>query len=181
MKPVILCLFLICLYISCGQNDKGSADKKQDTSTVSASGDNAISFKADGETVHSGGWIVMRFVWGDTNTSQWINITSNMHTDKRTINVNLSGATPGKYVIDESKPMMSNSHGAYFPDFSKTMESYSWASGEFNLTEVDTVKGVLSGTFSGITKNAEGKTITITDGVLKNVKMKPGVTNLSNF
>jgi hypothetical protein len=59
------------------------------------------------------------------------------------------------------------------------MDSYSFVSGEFNLTEVDTVKNILNGTFSGVAKNIQGKTVTITDGQLINVKMKPGVSNLS--
>lgn len=100
--------------------------------------------------------------------------------DKRTINVNLNGTTPGKYVLSGSS-MMKNSHGMYTPDYDKIMDSYSFESGEFNLAEVDTVKNVISGTFSGVAKNEEGKTITISEGQLMNVKLRPGINNLSEI
>lgn len=152
-------------------NDKGNV-------AVSSTGDNRIIFKADGGEVSTEGWVVQRFLWDEKTTSPWLNITSNMHKDKRTINVNLNNTIPGKYVITEGS-LTTNSHGAYFPDFFKPMENYSFAGGEFNLTEVDTVNNILNGTFSGIVKNSEGKTIQISEGKLINVKIKPGVTNLS--
>lgn len=179
MKKLFFCLATAGLLASCGQNDKAKTGTPETPVASASSGDNLISFKAGDKLVKSEGWVVMRFVWDSKSTTQWLNITSSMHKDKRTINVNLAGTTAGTYVIDDSKPMMSNSHGAYFPDFSKPLESYSWASGEFNITSVDTVKGLLNGSFSGTVKNSEGKTITISDGVLNNVKMKTGVTNLT--
>jgi hypothetical protein len=108
----------------------------------------------------------------------WLNIVSNMHMDKRTINVNLNGALPGKYVLHESG-MLKNSHGMYTPDYNKIRDSYSFISGEFNLTVVDTVKNIINGTFFGVAKNDEGKTVTITDGKLVNVKLSPGINNMA--
>lgn len=167
------------LIISCNEGKNKSANTGNDNVATEASGDNKITFKVNDETVSSEGWVVQRFLWDEKTPAPWLNITSNMHKDKRTINVNLNGASPGTYSFSGTGGMMTNSHGAYFPDFFKPLENYSFESGEFIISEIDTVKNVLNGSFSGIAKNADGKSVTIVDGKLINVKLKPGVTNLT--
>ena len=49
-----------------------------------------------------------------------MNITSDMHKEKRTINVNLNGAKPGTYNFDDKGVIMEKSHGSYHPDFSES-------------------------------------------------------------
>jgi len=56
---------------------------------------------------------------------------------------------------------------------------FSFESSEFIISSIDTVNNNLNGTFSGVARNSEGKLISITDGKLINIKLKPGLTNLS--
>jgi len=130
--------------------------------------------------VSTEGWVVQRFVWDDKTPNTWMNITSNMHKDKRTIKVNLAGGAPENYGFSENSSYMTDSHGSYFPDFSKPMESYQFTTGEFHIIVVDTVKGIISGTFSGTVKDRNGKELVISDGKLTNVKLKKGVSNLDS-
>lgn len=181
MQKIFFYAVASAVLFSCNSGDKQASEQKDTTATeqkTPVQGETNITFKANGETVNTAGWIVQRFLWNDKTKAPWLNIVSNMHMDKRTINVNLNGTSPGTYQLHESG-MLTNSHGMYTPDYNKIMDSYSFTSGSFVITEIDTVKGVISGTFSGTTKNSEDKTIEITDGQLKNVKLKSGVTNLA--
>jgi hypothetical protein len=174
MKKYITLIALFPLLFACGGNN----EKKEAGETKITTGDGGqISFKVDGQQVNSEGWNVMRFIWDSNTPGEWLNITSNMHKDKRTINVNLNGAVPGKYVFMEGSSK-TTSNGVYFPDFSKPMMSYLFESGEFNITGVDTDKNILNGTFSGTAVSIDGQKVEITDGKLVNVKIKPGVVNL---
>lgn len=170
------------IIISCNSNkEKKATDGKNSVTnkeTAAISDDVSISFKADGALVKTQGWIVQRFLWDEKTPAPWLNITSNMHMDKRTINVNLNGSVTGKYILSDSE-MMKNSHGVYFPDYSKIMDNYSFTSGEFNIMSVDTVKGLINGIFSGTVTNTDGKIIVIKEGQLINVKLNAGVNNLS--
>jgi hypothetical protein len=185
MKINLLWLSAALFLVSCGENDKGSADKKEtpsatNTSTSNDGDGNEIRFKAGDDKINSEGWVVQRFVWDDKTEKPWLNIVSNMHKDKRSINVNLNGASPGTYnFVEANSSFMKNSHGTYFPDYSDALNSYSFISGAFTITEVDTVQGIVNGTFSGVVKSNDGKTITITDGQLNKLRLKSGVTNLA--
>jgi hypothetical protein len=182
MKAAYFYLLILLLAVSCGQNDKGKTETNSDTTASKAantSGNNTISFKADGETINSEGWIVQRFVWDNKTPSPWLNIVSNMHKDKRSINVNLNGTAAVDYTFAENAPLMSSSHGSYFPDYSNPMGSYSFISGKVSITEIDTVANLVSGTFEVTAKSNDGKTVTITEGRINKVPMKAGITNLS--
>lgn len=182
MKKILIFGLFVLALISCNSNKEKEGNEKSQVNNketiTPGSGDFNISYNADGKLVKTKGWIVQRFLWDEKTPAPWLNIVSNMHMDKRTINVNLNGTVAGNYILSETG-MMKNSHGMYTPDYNKIMDSYSFTSGEFNLTEVDTVKNIISGTFFGVAKNNDGKTITITDGKLVNVKLNPGVNNLS--
>ena len=178
MKANSFFLIATALLISCGQNDNTAADKKESASGSRSSGNNTITFKVNGDPVNTEGWIAQRFVWDDKTPNTWITITSNMHKDKRTITMNLAGGAPGIYNFSLNTFNITDSHGSYFPDFSKPLESYFFTSGEFHIIVVDTVKGVINGTFSGTVKDVNGKELTISDGKLTNVKLRAGVTNL---
>jgi hypothetical protein len=180
MKKILFLTAIAFLLISCGNNSADNKETKENKKDAgSSSGDNIITFKVDGNDVSSTGWVVQRFVWDDKTPGVWINITSSMHKDKRTINVNLKGGTAGKYSFSENSGVMESSHGSYFPDFSSPMINYLFATGEFNITEVDTVNNMLSGTFFGTVKNMQGSTLTISDGKIVNAKLTPGIVNLS--
>jgi len=179
MKKISLFCVVALFAINCNNNktvSTESSDKKPDSSTSSA-GENVISFKVEGDEVTTSGWNISRFTWSN-QSAVWMNITSDMHQEKRTINVNLNGAKPGTYTFDDKGVIMEKSHGSYHPDFSRPLNSYSFVSGSFVITEVDTVHHIVNGTFSVTAKNTKGETVKITDGKIIKGALKPGVINL---
>ena len=107
-----------------------------------------------------------------------MNITTDMHKEKRTINVNLNGAKPGTYNFDNTGVIMEKSHGSYRADYNDPSGSFSFVSGSFIITVVDTAQHIVNGTFSVTAKNAKGETVNITDGKIINGALKPGVISL---
>ena len=97
-----------------------------------------------------------------------------MHKDKRAINVNLNGAKPGSYNFDSEGAIMEKSHGSYHSD----LGSYTFVSGSFVITDVDTVHNFINGTFSVTAKSTNGEIINITDGKIINGALKPGIISL---
>ena len=153
-----------------------SSDKKADTES-SSTDENVISFKVNGNEIRTSGWNIRRFTWSN-QTNVWMNIATDMHKEKRAINVNLNGAKPGTYIFDDKGVVMENSHGSYNSDFNDPSGSYSFVSGSFVITDVDTVHHIVNGTFSGTVKNTKGETLNITDGKIMNGTLKPGVISL---
>jgi hypothetical protein len=133
---------------------------------------NVITFKVNGETVKTTGWNITRFEAG--NKVQ-LNITSNMHIDKRTISVNLSGDKAGIYRLTNDGSFAGSSYGSYAPDYGDLLTRYSFDEGKFNITEIDTVKGIVNGTFEGVVRNLQGNSFKITDGEIINGELKPGI------
>src|SRR6266498_3252604 len=179
MKKMPLFCIIALLATGCNNNKTGngeSSDKKSG-STSSSSGENVISFKVNGDEVKTSGWNIRRFTWSNQSVV-WMNITSDMHKENRTINVNLNGAKPGTYNFDDQGVIMEKSHGAYNPDFSGPLNSYSFVSGSFIITDVDTVRNIVNGTFSGTVKNTKGETLDITEGKIINGALKPGIISL---
>jgi len=176
----ILPFYLIALFVvSCNNDKTGNAggSEKNATDAVSSTDKNLISFKVNGDEVETSGWNISLFRWSN-QPAVWMNITSDMHKEKRAINVNLNGVKPGTYSFDEKAVIMENSHGSYHPDFSQPLNSYSFVSGSFVITDVDTVHHILNGTFSGTVKNTKGETLSITDGKIINGALKPGIISL---
>ena len=172
--------FLIALLVvSCNNNNTASTgnSEKNSADASSSTDKNFISFKVNGDEVKTGGWNISLFRWSN-QPAVWMNITSDMHKEKRTINVNLNGAKPGTYSFDDKGVIMEKSHGSYHPDFSEPINSYSFVSGSFVITDVDTVHQILNGTFSGTVKNTKGETLNITDGKIVNGALKPGIISL---
>jgi len=150
-----------------------SCSNKKDEDSPSSS-DNIISFKVDGELVQTEGWNVNRFKFDENSIQIMMNITSNMHKDKRTILVNLAGADSGIYALTASTAS-DESAGSYKPDFFGS-DNYTFTNGEFNLTEVDLNKNIVNGTFFGVTENADGDIINITEGKLINLTLEEDIT-----
>ena len=179
MKKMPLFFIIALLAIGCNNNktgNEGSSDKKSG-STTSSSDENVISFKVNGDEVKTSGWNIRLFTWSN-QSEVWMNIMSDMHKENRTINVNLNGAKPGTYNFSEEGVIMEKSHGSYNPDFSGPLNSYSFVSGSFILTDVDTVHHIVNGTFSVTARNTKGETLNITDGKIINGALKPGIIQL---
>ncbi|RYY11714.1 MAG: hypothetical protein EOO04_34760 [Chitinophagaceae bacterium] len=168
-------LSVLTIITSCHQTAPATKTA-QASVTGKSTGNNLISFKVNGQQVNSSGWTISRFSLSDAPSGQWLNITSNMHDEKRVINVNLSGTTPGDYVMGEPGSLNSHSYGSYFPDYLENLtNSYSFSSGAFHITDVDTVKRIVSGTFSGTVKNLKGESFEITEGRIENGTLNTGV------
>jgi hypothetical protein len=133
---------------------------------------NVITFKVNGETVKTTGWNIARF---EASNKVQLNITSNMHIDKRTISVNLSGDKAGIYRLTDGGSFAGFSYGSYAPDYGDLLTRYSFDEGKFNITEIDTVKGIVNGTFEGVVRNLQGNSFKITDGKIINGELKPGI------
>jgi hypothetical protein len=179
MKKIFLFCTVAVLSLSCNNNKAGNAEhpEKKSTDASSSTDENVISFKVNGDKVTTSGWNIRRFIWTNQSTV-WMNITTDMHKERRTINVNLNGAKPGTYNFDEAGVIMEKSHGSYHSDYSDPAGSYSFVSGSFVITDVDTVHHILNGTFSGTVKNTRGETLNITDGKIINGALKPGIISL---
>lgn len=153
-----------------------SADGLTTTGEANAAqSNNAITFKADGVEVRTTGHNIARTKMGG---KLFLNITTSMHTDERTINVNLAGIAPGKYPLVENGTGLQLSGGLYFPKYSTPGDSYTFTSGSFDITQVDTIANILEGTFSGTARNAEGKTVSITDGRITAGSLVPGIADM---
>ena len=179
MNKIFPFYLIALLVVSCNSNNTASTgnSEKNSADASSSTDNNSISFKVNGDEVKTSGWNISLFRWSN-QPAVWMNITSDMHKEKRTINVNLNGAKPGTYSFDDKGVIMEKSHGSYHPDFSETLNAYSFVSGSFVITDVDTVHHVLNGTFSGTVKNTKGETLNITDGKIVNGALKPGIISL---
>lgn len=179
MKQIFVLLITAWLVASCNNNKTASATNS-DTNASDASSStvkNVISFKVNGNEVKTSGWNIRLFKWSN-QSEVWMNITSDMHKEKRTINVNLNGAKPGTYNFDNEGVIMEKSHGSYRSDYNDPSGSYSIVSGSFVLTAVDTLHHIVNGTFSFAAKNTKGETVNITDGKIINGALKPGIISL---
>lgn len=161
---------------SCNNTDaKETGIKKEVASTKEATG-NIISYKVNGELVTTSAWNISRFKL--TNASnESLNITSNMHDEKRTINININGTEPGEHGVKTDDKSGRNFYGSYFPDYvNDVSNNYSFETGVFIITKIDTVKNILEGSFWGTVKNLKGETLDISDGKIVNGRLTAGVT-----
>jgi len=168
-------IFSSCSDITEGGNDQRSRIENEKANGESKTHDNTIIYKVNGEEVKTTGWNISRFRMG--NKVQ-LNITSNMHIDKRTINVNLNGDKAGSYWLASDGSLAASFYGSYAPDYRDLLTRYSFKEGEFAITQIDTVKGIVNGTFKGVVSNLQGKSFEITDGKIINCELKPGIQKL---
>ena len=180
-----LAIITVCVLSACNSNS-GSEKEKQTTEkktevqeTPKSSGDNIISFKVDGAEVTSSSWALGRFDFGN-GAGVGVNITSNMHEEPRTININVDADKPGTYPFEHGLMVVKTpnvAYGSYKPDYMKQMmNSFSFQDGEFTIVSIDTTGGLFNATFHGTAKNQKGEMVTITDGKVINCKLRPGVT-----
>jgi hypothetical protein len=177
MKKLLFLLLPGTLLMACNNDKKTTGDQTKQanmSSSHSTPGDNEFLFTVNGEQVKTSGWNIAYFDMGDGKDKQ-INITSDMHKDPRTIMFNINGDKPGTYLIstgmDAQKPGIA--YGSYRPDYTKDMQNiYSFESGEIVITSIDPAAHILNATFHGVAKNANGESVTITNGQIINGKLK---------
>ena len=90
-----------------------------------------------------------------------------MHTDARTVMLNLRGCRPGTYSLDDTISSELSGYGDYKPDYTDLLTSYKFEHGSFIITAIDTTKGLLNATFSGTVRRGD-EVLNITDGRIIN-------------
>src|SRR5215510_10023905 len=98
MKKLFVVLFAAPLAMvtpSCNDSNAKETASQKNASTKEAV-DNIIMFKVNGEPVTTSGWNISRFKL-TSGSKESLNVTTNMHEEKRTININISGTEAGEY------------------------------------------------------------------------------------
>src|SRR5215212_2068293 len=124
---------LLCILASCQENKKPASGNGN--GLKKSTGNNLISFNVDGHEVVTSGWNISRF---DMGKGIQINITSNMHEDKRSIAFNINGDRPGRYSLKEGSRDNGTGYGSYKPDYADLLNSFSFEEGELIITALDT-------------------------------------------
>ena len=184
MKALIIILLLFPTFIACNNDKKtttteaakeNSITTTNNNSTSSVSGDNTIVFTVDGTTVQTLAFTITLADIGTNIGTKTLNITSDNYKDPRTIKFNVNAEMPGTYPIippgiEGNKAGVAT--GSYRPDFTNDIANgYSFQSGEITIISIDLNKRLLNATFHGVAKNANGETVTITDGNVINGKI----------
>ncbi len=172
-KLICLCLVVSAL-MSCGNSSeqKEVKEKNETAGTTTNSGDdNIIKFSVNGADVNSKGHNISRFSMGG---KVWLNITSSMHIDGRTVNMNIERAEPGTYSFGGG---IKTSHGGYYPSYLKEItNAYDFISGVVMITSVDTINNLVNATFSGFVQNDKNEKLEIKNGQVINGKLTKGIT-----
>jgi hypothetical protein len=118
MKTLLVILFsgTIATFISsCNNTSARETGAEQEVAPIKEiTNDNVISYKVNGELVKTSGWNISRFQLIN-DSKQSLNLTTNMHEEKRTLNINING-TAREYIIPTDKSGQ-NFYGSYFPDY----------------------------------------------------------------
>ena len=155
--------------ISCG--DAATANIGIRDSKPAPTG-NVIQFKIDDDLVTSSGWNISRF---DMGQGVRMNITSNMHEDKRTISFNINGWTPGRYSLFSGARDAGTAYGDYKPDYNDMLNAFGFEDGEIHIEKIDIEKGLVNASFFGTITNGHEKHF-ITEGKIINGKLRSGIT-----
>jgi hypothetical protein len=167
-------VFYSCTDGTAGNIPANSAQQslEQDSKRTGTDPDNQISFNVNSDPVVSSGWNISRSL---INNQLVLNITSNMHEEHRTINLNINGDKPGRYkfLSTGAYDKAGYAYGSYYSNFEEDLaNSYHFEDGEFIITSIDTVKGILNAGFSGLVKSGKGESLTITDGKISSGKLR---------
>ena len=179
MKSLPVILFVgtfVVVGLSCSDSNAKETAIKTSGAPTKGTIENLISYKVNGKLVTTTGWNISRFKLTSVSKES-LNVTTNMHDEKRTINLNISGTEPGEYAANSDNISDHNFYGSYFPDYLEDLRnSYTFQTGTFTITKIDTIKNILNASFSGTAKNIKGETIDITDGKIVNGRLTAGVT-----
>ncbi len=174
--PVILFAWILAATSSSCNNSSAKETNSKDVVVAKAGKDNIISYKVNGQLVTTSGWNISRFKLTSASKES-LNVTTNMHDEKRTININVSGTEPGEYTAKVDDKSDHNFYGSYFPDYMDGLgNGYLFETGSFTIIGIDTVKNIVNGRFSGTVRNIKGEVLEISDGKIVNGKLAAGVT-----
>jgi hypothetical protein len=140
--------------------------------TASGRWQKTITFKIDSEFVFTSGWNISRF---DMGQGVRLNITSNMHQDKRTISFNINGWKTGRYSLYSGARDAGTAYGDYKPAYNDMLNSFQFEDGEIHIEKIDIDKGLVNASFFGTLTNGREKH-SISDGRIVNGKLRSGIT-----
>ncbi|MDF2380157.1 hypothetical protein JMG10_01665 [Nostoc ellipsosporum NOK] len=174
---------LLLLVLACNSQEAGSNKDKSGDSTATITPApppaNKISFRADTLEVETTAWNINLF--GKNNeTGIALNITSEQDNGHPSVNLNVNGIAPGTYPFTAGQGALQATGKAY-GEYMTTgangkQEHYFFQTGNITIQSIDTAKGILQAKFEGDAKSDKGKTIRITNGVVKEGLVKHGVT-----
>lgn len=154
-KFYFLFFFLVICLVSC---------------TKSTDPDNFIRFKVNNQWVETTVWNASYGII--TGNMLTCNVTSNMHENEKTININVNAIEAGEYNLQSNSLLMNAAYGVYNPVYSNYLNSYIFESGKFTITEIDTIQKIYAGTFYGDVVNDEGQVIEIREGSFRSKNLK---------
>lgn len=160
----ILPLFVfIATFIACG---------KKSSYEPSTNPNSFVRFKVNGVLVETSAWNAS---YGNLVGSMLTcNITSNMHQNEKTVNINVNAIQVGEYdlLLTGATNSPNKAYGIYYPKYSNAFDTYSFKNGKFTITEIDTVQKVYAGKFYGTVLNNSGVELQITDGEFRSTSLK---------
>jgi hypothetical protein len=177
MKKIIVIIFAGLMTASCHTGPIKYVNSSMMASATAhpEAVNNMVIFKVNGREIKTSGWTISRVIF--KGSKEWLNVTTNMNEDKRTINVNIAGTVPGTYKFEANAGIEKNSYGSFYPDYLDDLaNSYSFTWGSFTITSIDTVQRTVNADFFGIVKNLKGETLEITGGKIINGTLNIGVT-----
>ncbi len=160
-KTLSLFVFL-AIFVACG---------KKSNYESSTDANNFVRFKVNGVLVETSAWNASygNLVGGMLT----YNITSNMHENEKTININVNATQVGEYdFLFTGGTAPNKAYGIYHPKYSNTFDVYSFQNGKFTITEIDTIRKVYAGKFYGKVVNDSGIEFQITDGEFRSTNLK---------
>lgn len=149
-----------------------SACGKKSNNEPSTNPNSFVRFKVNGVLVETSAWNAS---YGNLVGSMLTcNITSNMHQNEKTININVNATQVGEYdlLLTGATNSPNKAYGLYYPKYSNTFDTYSFKNGKFTITEIDTVQKVYAGKFYGAVVNDSGAELQITDGEFRSTSLK---------
>lgn len=152
MKKLAFVLSVVLICFSCSKEGGSSGN---------------MSFKVDGVLINSAVWNVSYGKLVPTDPFKVTNVTSNMHKDKRAINININAAKSGTYELKSGGGVTATAnkaYGSYYKDYFKFLD------GEITI-DIDTIAKTISGTFFG-TAEYDGETVEITEGQFSSNNLK---------
>jgi|GEM_PF-1167693 len=174
---------LLLLLLACNSQEAGSnKDKSGDSTATIAPAPppaNKITFHADTAQVETTVWNINLFGKNNENGIA-LNITSEQDNGRASVNLNVNGIAPGTYPFTAGQgalQAMGKAYGEYMtPPVNGKQEHYFFQTGAVTIQSIDTAAGILQAKFEGEAKSDKGKTIRITNGVVKEGVVKHGVT-----
>jgi hypothetical protein len=157
IKNIFIFFTLVTLLVAC-KKDKDDSNNNNTSNT-----NNFVRFKVNGVLVET---IVWNASYGNiVGSFLTCNLTSNMHQNEKTININVNAITAGEYEFAAGAGTTPNkAYGLYYPKYTDYFNTYSFNSGKFTITQIDTVQKIFAGKFYGTVANDSGAELQITDG-----------------